>query len=203
MSQIGALGHGMGGLWDVQDILGLFWDCFGRLVMGMLNRQNVFGTCLGCMFGMCLGHVCDILPFPKPFPKLCCCGNPSHKLRFGRPFGTCMGLPQHLWEVLFGTQLGCVWELRLGGLFGKVPYRKVATSLFRDMVGKCMGHAWDRHAYIRSRGLFWNVPYLSDLGNTFGKCWGHACLRACTGVPHQFVATHSFTCATPWPTLQR
>jgi hypothetical protein len=158
----------MGGLWDVQDILGFFWGCFGRLVLGMLNRQNDFGTCLGCVFGMFLGHVCDIFPFPKHFPKLCCCGNPSHKLIFWETIWDMSGTaPALMGSVFFGDAVG----LCLGVTFGRSVWEGSLLHSFETWLGS----AWDIHAYayICSRGLFWKVPYLSDLGNTFGKCWGH------------------------------
>ena len=42
--------------------MGLVWDQFGKVFLGVFQGHNDVGTCLGCVFGMCLGHVYDIFP---------------------------------------------------------------------------------------------------------------------------------------------
>ncbi len=75
-------------LWELfgtpRRYLGLVWDPFGKVFLGVFQRRNSVGTCLGYVFGMCLGHVCDIFPLygisqisgvVGPFPKLMVLGN--------------------------------------------------------------------------------------------------------------------------------
>ena len=114
-------------VWEVFGTSKIFWDFFGavlgdwfwecwtdRMILG-----HVWDVCLGCFWDMFV----IFFPSLNTFPNFAVVGTLPINSYFGRPFGTWVGLPQHLWEVFFlGTQLGCVWELRLGGLFGKVPY---------------------------------------------------------------------------------